>query len=137
MNDHGLADHDELLGRWVDGHAVDWATLYDDARPQRVTLPTYPFDRQRYWVAAPQTQRTEPEAPVEHGQSDKAPLLCRPVWENAETGPDAASDTSSPRHLIYFCGRTNNPEILADGEYCSPPRNRIWRGDLKPSRSRL
>jgi acyl transferase domain-containing protein len=37
------------------GHEVDWAavdTAFDAARPARVTLPPYPFDRGSYWVGA-------------------------------------------------------------------------------------
>ncbi|MGN4002901.1 bongkrekic acid type I polyketide synthase BonA, partial [Burkholderia gladioli] len=36
---------------WVKGVAVDWSALYGAARPGRVSLPTYPFARERYWVA--------------------------------------------------------------------------------------
>ena len=39
------------LGRvWVAGADVDLAALYDDEDRRRVPLPTYPFERQRYWV---------------------------------------------------------------------------------------
>ncbi len=32
------------------GVAVDWAGFYRGEQRQRVALPTYPFERQRYWV---------------------------------------------------------------------------------------
>ncbi|MBA2648592.1 MAG: polyketide synthase dehydratase domain-containing protein [Legionella sp.] len=34
---------------WVSGRSIDWNTLYGDAKLSRVTLPTYPFERERYW----------------------------------------------------------------------------------------
>ncbi len=38
------------LGRlWLAGVAIDWAKITLDKR-QRVALPTYPFERKRYWV---------------------------------------------------------------------------------------
>ncbi|WP_344447082.1 SDR family NAD(P)-dependent oxidoreductase, partial [Kitasatospora nipponensis] len=37
---------------YVRGHAVDWAALFGPARPPRVELPTYPFQRTRYWLDA-------------------------------------------------------------------------------------
>ncbi|MEU8735592.1 type I polyketide synthase [Streptomyces tendae] len=36
----------------VGGVAVDWSTTFG-ARPRRIDLPTYGFDRQPYWLAAP------------------------------------------------------------------------------------
>jgi non-ribosomal peptide synthase protein (TIGR01720 family) len=46
----------KTLGRlWIAGVEVDWAAYYSNERRRRVPLPTYPFERQRYWVEA-QTQ---------------------------------------------------------------------------------
>jgi polyketide synthase PksM len=38
---------------WVNGGKVNWAALYQNRRPQprRVSLPLYPFARNRYWVS--------------------------------------------------------------------------------------
>ena len=39
------------LGRlWLAGITPDWAAFYADERRYRVPLPTYPFERQRYWI---------------------------------------------------------------------------------------
>ena len=39
------------LGRlWLAGAPVNWQAFYANERRQRVPLPTYPFERQRYWV---------------------------------------------------------------------------------------
>ncbi|MFI1801745.1 type I polyketide synthase, partial [Streptomyces sp. NPDC020379] len=34
----------------VQGHSVDWAALLAPARPRQVDLPTYAFQRERYWL---------------------------------------------------------------------------------------
>jgi 3-oxoacyl-(acyl-carrier-protein) synthase/acyl carrier protein len=59
------ADEDSLLGRlvsmaksWVLGRDVDWSSLYSTSRPQRISLPTYPFARERYWVQASESRAT-------------------------------------------------------------------------------
>ncbi len=38
---------------WVSGATVDWAALRSGAAPQRISLPTYPFAGERYWVPTP------------------------------------------------------------------------------------
>ena len=37
------------------GARVDWERFFADVTPGRVALPTYPFQRQRFWAAAPGT----------------------------------------------------------------------------------
>jgi len=42
------------LGRlWCTGVSVDWAGFYQHEQRDRLPLPTYPFERQRYWIEAP------------------------------------------------------------------------------------
>ena len=39
------------LGRlWLSGVEVDWSGFYKGERRHRIPLPTYPFERQRYWI---------------------------------------------------------------------------------------
>ncbi|MBE4753170.1 amino acid adenylation domain-containing protein [Corallococcus sp. ZKHCc1 1396] len=35
---------------WRRGVPLDWAAIHADEQRQRVTLPTYPFQRQRHWI---------------------------------------------------------------------------------------
>lgn len=35
---------------WVNGAAVDWQALHQGFARRRVPLPSYPFERQRYWM---------------------------------------------------------------------------------------
>ena len=46
--------YSDLLCLWVKGLAVDWNKLYGPDQPRRISLPTYPFARERYWL--PRTQ---------------------------------------------------------------------------------
>ncbi|MBL8149749.1 MAG: SDR family NAD(P)-dependent oxidoreductase, partial [Blastocatellia bacterium] len=41
---------DQLAALWVNGAVIDWASLYGENRPRRISLPTYPFDRKRFWL---------------------------------------------------------------------------------------
>ncbi|WP_186320040.1 SDR family NAD(P)-dependent oxidoreductase [Paenibacillus sp. Y412MC10] len=42
--------YDQLLGLWVKGLNVDWSLLYGERKPFRISLPTYPFAGEPYWV---------------------------------------------------------------------------------------
>ncbi|WP_242887552.1 type I polyketide synthase [Actinomadura litoris] len=48
-------------GLWLRGVPVDWDAVSGPGR-RRVPLPTYPFDRRRFWVDAPPSTGTAPEA---------------------------------------------------------------------------
>ncbi|MGW1077943.1 type I polyketide synthase, partial [Streptomyces sp. NPDC002537] len=39
-----------LARLWTHGHTVDWTTLHTNNPTQHIDLPTYPFQRQRYWI---------------------------------------------------------------------------------------
>ncbi len=86
----------EGLGRlYVRGAEVNWAAFDHPYGRRRVTLPTYPFERQRYWIEGDQPRRAEPPAlggGVVKGNSAAHPLLGRRtelagdpktlMWEN-------------------------------------------------------
>ena len=36
---------------WVSGAAIDWSSLYPHRLPNRISLPVYPFARERCWVS--------------------------------------------------------------------------------------
>ena len=60
------------IGRlWLAGIEVDWRTFYQDERRNRVALPTYPFDRQRYWI--------DPPSPTVIAGRDDTPVRKRPI----------------------------------------------------------
>jgi polyketide synthase PksL len=40
----------KLLDLWIRGLNIDWNKLYGDMRPRRISLPTYPFAKERYWI---------------------------------------------------------------------------------------
>lgn len=47
------------LGRaWMAGLEIDWEGFWSDERRRRITLPTYPFERERHWIeTSPRTER--------------------------------------------------------------------------------
>ena len=70
----GRAERDALLSAlsslWVHGAEVDWGALFADSGAEPVELPTYAFQRQRYWLEQARTGRgalkAVGQAPLEH-----------------------------------------------------------------------
>jgi acyl transferase domain-containing protein/thioesterase domain-containing protein/acyl carrier protein len=70
----------ETLGQlWLSGVRVDWSGFYTHEPRRRVPLPTYPFERMRFWIDPPQ-----PLAPTSSRSHRAAPepvgLLQLPTW---------------------------------------------------------
>ena len=49
MND---LDCRRIASLWVTGTSIDWLKLHEGAEPSRVSLPTYPFALDNYWIPA-------------------------------------------------------------------------------------
>lgn len=55
-----------LLDFWVKGLDLDWNKLYGEVKPQRISLPTYPFAREKYWIDPASEQKQAPEGSSIH-----------------------------------------------------------------------
>lgn len=52
-NGSDVAHYQKSLGQlWASGVSVNWAALYAGEQRGRVALPSYPFERERYWIDA-------------------------------------------------------------------------------------
>jgi acyl transferase domain-containing protein len=100
----------EALGRlWLAGVEVDWRA-YHMQGAGRVSLPTYPFQRQSFWVddGVPTRFGLAPASAAGGGSLEQDPLarlpehqfLCLPVWRQTAVRPPAAA-TGPLRWLFY------------------------------------
>jgi thioester reductase-like protein len=46
------SDHSLLAKLWAAGADIEWNSLYPYEKPRRVSLPTYPFMNERYWIGS-------------------------------------------------------------------------------------
>ncbi|WP_161965956.1 SDR family NAD(P)-dependent oxidoreductase [Steroidobacter cummioxidans] len=46
----GADNLETQLESWLQGSAVDWQLLWGDVKPKRMSLPGYPFAKERYWA---------------------------------------------------------------------------------------
>jgi polyketide synthase PksN len=59
----GQEQYEQVAALWAAGRDVDWHRLYPSGhRPAMVSLPGYPFARERYWAASPTEPGTGPKA---------------------------------------------------------------------------
>jgi acyl transferase domain-containing protein/acyl carrier protein len=70
------------LGRlWLAGVEIDWTGFHEGEERRRVPLPTYPFERQRYWIEGDSRRAALPAAAAE---TSKRPSVDDwfyvPVW---------------------------------------------------------
>lgn len=58
---------DSLATLHVHGHPIDWpAFVFDKQPPRRIPLPTYPFQRERHWIEAPNASwRPQPRSSLD------------------------------------------------------------------------
>ena len=69
---------------WERGAAVNWPALHAGERRRRVSLPTYPFERQTYWIGRPDF----PGADAPSEARDPAEWFFVPEW-TASLVPDS------------------------------------------------
>ena len=74
--------HGKLLELWVKGLSFDWQRLYGEAKPRRISLPTYPFARERYWI-----------------ETGGAACFCG----DKRDGRWRPASGAAPEHLGFFC----------------------------------
>ncbi|MGZ9709227.1 amino acid adenylation domain-containing protein [Glaciimonas sp. GNP009] len=113
--------YDDVLAAWVGGAAIDWSQLAsrENVLPSRISLPTYPFARERYWLVAPDSmpvvqKKTPPPSSV------ATTLLAYPDWKT--TDASRVADGTSPagqdyaERRIFFTGKP----IAIPGTICLP-----------------
>lgn len=91
------ADSEMLLraaaGLWVSGQELKWERMAGAVPRRRVELPTYPFERQRYWVelrVPPNGQHAESEAAPDatsDAVADSVTLYPRPQLKTSYDAP--------------------------------------------------
>jgi acyl transferase domain-containing protein/thioesterase domain-containing protein len=105
------------LGRlWLAGIEVNWSGFYKDERRYRLPLPTYPFERQRYWVEPLQQPQGvhASQAGLAKMEDNSQPLTRQEVQSDylPARRAEVQSDYLAPR----------NPELQSD--YVAP-RNQV------------
>lgn len=90
-----LDDYAALLravGRlWAAGVELDTSPLYGTPLPRRIPLPTYPFERKRFWIEPPSALGVPAAAPLPESEMEPEALEAEPAAPQAEQRQSAES----------------------------------------------
>ncbi len=101
------------LGRlWLGGVDVDWTGFYEGEKRRRVVLPTYPFERRRYWV--------DPTIPPQGIWAIRAGLT-----REQQLLPRAAESTTAEEALASGDSEAQGDDVAA-GTRTEKVLTRIW-----------
>lgn len=111
---------------WLQGATIRWSVYQGDAPPaQRIPLPTYPFERQRYWidaqseflershskVEASEPQILQPNLNTNTSSSDQPSWLYQTTWERCL--PISTSSSPLLKQCWLLLGDTPLVEAIA------------------------
>ncbi|WP_440119140.1 SDR family NAD(P)-dependent oxidoreductase [Paenibacillus sp. QZ-Y1] len=65
-----------LADLYAQGYDLNWGQMYGDVPPLRISLPSYPFAREEYWMAPKEREQREEQQPSrEHSWTSLHPLV--------------------------------------------------------------
>jgi acyl transferase domain-containing protein/acyl carrier protein len=93
------------LGKlWLAGVEVDWRAFHRGDQRRRVPLPTYPFERQRYWIEPARNADAGRARPSAAGKrADIADWFYTPLWK--QTAPLAQSPPAQTKRWLLVGDR--------------------------------
>jgi acyl transferase domain-containing protein/thioesterase domain-containing protein len=93
----------KTLGQlWMCGQSIDWLALHSGEMARRIPLPTYPFERERFWISAggdslPGTSAAAPASLARVGVDN---WFQRRAWSRATL--EAAPQSTPTRWMLFL-----------------------------------
>ena len=116
----------KLLGLWVNGFDFDWKRLYGKQKPFRISLPTYPFARERYWATRSSNKLSVNGDQLQAGNGQLSGNGDRLEFQS--TQPQSETESSSRAKQWFFVNKASIPQNL--------PNDLDWKGNLKKCRGK-
>jgi len=105
------------VGRlWLRGLEIDWGGYYSSERRRRVSLPTYPFERKRYWIDELTAQKRMEMLSQRNGSARKADIadwFYVPSWKRLNLYPKQEGGLASHSNCLIFLDRSRLGSTLA------------------------
>jgi len=75
----------QTLGKlWLAGVRINWEAVWQQRRPRRQALPTYPFERQRYWIEPQRAIPADRKQTVVDAKRSMARWFYQPSWKRTQ-----------------------------------------------------
>ncbi|MGD1866650.1 MAG: beta-ketoacyl synthase N-terminal-like domain-containing protein [Phormidesmis sp.] len=87
---------------WLAGSTVEWSSLYQGTTRHRMPLPTYPFERQSYWIPLQEGGETDrqTQSSSQSKAADMADWFYLPTWKRLPLTAEAS--TVADNHWLIF-----------------------------------
>ena len=109
------------LGRiWLAGGKIDWNGFYAQESRHRIPLPTYPFERQRYWMDVDESAFTQGAPDQSKKKKNVNEWFYAPSWKRAVTSPVLVSGGESKKWLLFLDVKEVNSSLaqsLKNGDH--------------------
>ncbi|HEY9405167.1 MAG TPA: SDR family NAD(P)-dependent oxidoreductase [Pyrinomonadaceae bacterium] len=102
---------------WLAGVEIDWAGYYGSEQRRRLPLPTYPFERQRFWIEAqPLPGERGARQTTAHRKTDPADWFYVPAWKQSALPSARATGepVSQPSKWLVFGDESGVDASLAE-----------------------
>ena len=101
---------------YLQGYALEFDRLFGPARPRRISLPTYPFAKERYWIEP----GARPAAMVTaHGSNGSVPY---PLLHRDESEPSAKRFSTYLSGNEFYLRVLNGTRVLPDAVHLEMAR---------------
>lgn len=122
----------KLLEFWVSGLNVDWSLLHSGCQRNKISLPTYPFAKERYWVPEQVTHALSElnRASSQSGMSGLIPIIHPLLHENKSSLSEQKYATTLTGQEFYLRDhRIGQDSVLPGAVYlemaCAAIRNAL------------
>ncbi|WP_405976479.1 SDR family NAD(P)-dependent oxidoreductase [Streptomyces sp. NBC_00988] len=98
-----------LAGVWLTGNSPDWTAYFAHQQRRRIPLPTYPFQRKRYWLDPQTAPATAPGVSRRDSLTD---WFYSPSWQRAAL--PAGKQPDRTQHWLVFADTLGVGDAVAE-----------------------
>jgi acyl transferase domain-containing protein/acyl carrier protein/NRPS condensation-like uncharacterized protein len=115
---------------WLFGTPVDWTHFHAGAKQNRVSLPTYPFEGQRYWIDDDSIKQGPVNQPADHlrqRKPDMSDWFYVPLWQQMppRLNENLSAENNDPLNWLVFVDEYGVGPRLAERLQQNPQRQKV------------